>query len=248
MVSGGTRFTRPGRSRAAPRVIDVEVRPPHKTLYEVLVVPPTTSSRQIRKIARALRRNLPNLSDLDDVCLAEQVLGRSELRAEYDALLARAGAAKLTLPQIGPAIEGTRPAGAPVIAPDPSPVATPAPAPFSRFGRARAGDGPDVKILVRLAAAAAAIIIAAVGSSSRHRLDSYPPPQYQPIDLPRHEPPPVPRLDVDKLGLDKLEPMAPLRIEPVEPPRHTPPKPRPLPSRPHKAAPAPVAPAPVETP
>src|SRR3954468_20543814 len=117
MVSGGTRFARPGRSSTAPRVIDIEVRPPHKTLYEVLVVPPTTPSRQIRKIARALRRNLPNLSDLDDVCLAEQVLGRRDLRAEYDALLARVRTAKLTLPQIGPAIEGSRP-----VAPAPSPT------------------------------------------------------------------------------------------------------------------------------
>src|SRR5215468_7503846 len=128
MVFGGARFARSKRSGAAPRVIDVDVRPPHKTLYEVLVVPPTTSSRQIRKIARALRRNLPNMSELDDVCLAEQVLGRRGLRAEYDALLARARTAKLTVPQIGTAIEGSRPAAAPA----------PAPAPFASVGRASA--------------------------------------------------------------------------------------------------------------
>src|SRR5215475_8117680 len=143
MVSGGTRFARPKRSRAAPRVIDVDVdvRPPHKTLYEVLVVPPTTSSRQIRKIARALRRNLPNMSDLDDVCLAEQVLGRRDLRAEYDALLARARAAKLTVPEIGTAIEGSRPASAPDVG---------SPAPFAGVGRARAdAEGEGGKVLLR---------------------------------------------------------------------------------------------------
>src|SRR4051812_37360047 len=190
MVSGGTRFARPGRSRTAPRGIEVEVRPPHKTLYEVLVVPPTTSSREIRKIARALRCNLPNLSDLDDVCLAEQVLGHRAQRAEYDALLARAGAARLTLPQIGPAIEGTRPPGAPVIASDLPPVAVPPPAPFSRFGRASGSgsDGQELKIVARLAAAVAAVIIAGVGASSRHRTDSYPTPDFHPIELPRYAP------------------------------------------------------------
>src|SRR5262245_57178700 len=111
MVFGGTRFARSERRRrsgATPRVFDVEVRPPHKTLYEVLVVPSTTSTRQIRRIARALRRNLPNTSDLHDVCLAEQVLGRPDLRARYDALLARVRAAKQAMPEIGAAIEGSR--------------------------------------------------------------------------------------------------------------------------------------------
>jgi len=109
MVFGGTRLTHPERPPAAPRVIDVEVRPPHKTLYEVLVVPPRTSSRQIRRIARDLRRKLPETSALHDVCLAEQVLGRTDLRAEYDALLARLRTAKQPLPKIGVAIEGSRP-------------------------------------------------------------------------------------------------------------------------------------------
>jgi hypothetical protein len=89
-------------------VIDVDVRSAHKTLYEVLAVPPRTSSRQIRRIARALRRKLPETSAFHDVCLAEQVLGHQELRAEYDALLARLRAAKQPVPNIGAAIEGSR--------------------------------------------------------------------------------------------------------------------------------------------
>lgn len=208
MVFGGTRFTRPARPGAAPRVIDVEVRPPHKTLYEVLVVPPTTGSRQIRRIARALRRNLPNLSDLDDVCLAEQVLGRRELRAEYDALLARARAAKLTLPQIGAAIEGTRPA---------APAPAPAPAPFSSVGRASAGadSGGNAIVILRVAAgiSALAIVGAGLGAGNRHKPDPYrtpaPPiviPEVPRIDLPRFEIP-TPRLDDHhELRLDKIDP------------------------------------------
>src|SRR4051812_45910558 len=108
MVSGGTRFTRSARGRPAPRVIDVDVRPQHETLYDVLVVSPVAPSREIRRIARALRRNLPDASALHDVCLAEQVLGRAELRSEYDALLARLSAANQPMPRIGAAIEGTR--------------------------------------------------------------------------------------------------------------------------------------------
>jgi hypothetical protein len=108
MGSGGTRFTAPERAGPAPRVIDVEVRSAHKTLYEVLAVPPRMSSRQIRRIARALRRKLPETSVLHEVCLAEQVLGHHDLRAEYDALLARLRAAKQPVPNIGVAMEGSR--------------------------------------------------------------------------------------------------------------------------------------------
>src|SRR4051812_48958599 len=213
MVFGGTRFTRPARPGAAPRAIDVEVRPPHKTLYEVLVVPPTTSSRQIRRIARALRRNLPNLSDLDDVCLAEQVLGRRELRTEYDALLARARAAKLTLPQIGAAIEGTRPAAA-------------VPAPLSSVASASAGadSGGNAIVILRVAAgiSALAIVGAGLGAGNRHKPDPdrtpVPPiviPELPRIDLPRIEIP-TPALDLHELRLDRIDPDAPGLRPPAE--------------------------------
>jgi hypothetical protein len=231
MVSGGTRFARPRR----PRAIDVEVRPPHKTLYEVLVVPPTISSRQIRRIARALRRNLPNLSDLDDVCLAEQVLGRRDLRAEYDALLARARATKLTLPQIGAAIEGSRPA---------------APAPFAGVGRASAGadSGGNASVILRVAAgiSALALVGAGLGAGSRHKTDRHRP-ELPPIGVPRIDlPPPIldlHELGLDKLDLDKLVPPSPAKIDPEKreldralPTRHAPPGS--TPAKPRKADPA----------
>jgi hypothetical protein len=88
-------------------VIDVDVRQPHETLYEVLVVSPDASSREIRRVARALRRNLPDHSTLHDVCVAEQVLGRKKLRSEYDALLARLRAENQPVPRIGVAVERT---------------------------------------------------------------------------------------------------------------------------------------------
>jgi hypothetical protein len=231
-------------------VIDVDIRPPHKTLYEVLVVPPTTPSRQILRIARALRRNLPNLSDLDDVCLAEQVLGRRDLRAEYDALLARVRTAKLTLPEIGPAIEGSRP-----VAPAPPPP--PPSEPFANIGRASAGSSGDAtKLLVRVAIAAVAIIGAAVGAGSKHKTsDYYRPPEYRTIDIPRIEPPKFdilrPRLDPHQLGLDKLDAdklglgssakpgPETLDLNRAETPRHAPPKP----TRPRPRLPDPVPPA-----
>lgn len=198
MVSGGTRFARSKRPRAAPRVIDADVRPPHKTLYEVLVVPPTTSSRQIRRIAREMRRNLPSMSDLDDVCLAEQVLGRREQRAEYDALLARARAANLTLPQIGAAIEGSRP-----------------PPPFSsRFASTRrasadaANHGAMVAVRVAAVVAALAIGAAKCGTSSGYHADRYRMPEFQPIQLPAIPKPELPTLDVDRLRRD-LEQLTP---------------------------------------
>jgi len=244
MVSGGTRFARPRRPRAAPRVIDVEVRPPHKTLYEVLVVPPATSSRQIRRIARALRGNLPSLSDLDDVCLAEQVLGRRDLRTEYDALLARARAAKLTLPQIGAAIEGSRPAAS-------------SPARFT--GVAGANRGGSVGLRVAAVISALAIVGAGLGAGNRHKPDRYrtpvPPiviPEIPRIDVPRIELP-TPGLDLHELRLDKLDPdelglrpsvkieLEKLKLENLEldralPARHAPP--RSTPAKPRKADPA----------
>ena len=231
MAFGGTRFARPKRSRAAPRVIDVDVdvRPPHKTLYEVLVVPPTTSSRQIRKIARALRRNLPHMSDLDDVCLAEQVLGRRDLRAEYDALLARARAAKLTVPQIGTAIEGSRPAA--------PPAAPPSPAPFASVGRASAdAEGEGGKLPLRGLAAIAVLVVgivgAGVGKGGRHETGRYRTPELQPIELHKFEVPTIdiPRFDPHELGLPKIKPEK-REIDRAEPRKRapstsTPPKPR----------------------
>src|SRR4051812_4883027 len=247
MVFGGTRFTRPARRRAAPGVTDAEVRPAHKTLYEVLVVPPVTSSRQIRRIARALRRNLPNLSDLDDVCLAEQVLGRRDLRAEYDALLARARAAKQALPQIGAAIEGSRPAAR-------------FPARSAGVGGASADADRGGNVILRVAAtiSALAIVGAGLGAGNRHKTDRYrpgrPPIEVPRIDLPRIDLPRIdlpridlPRLDLPRLGLDKVDPDAlglpKLEPEKLEPdrtlaPGHAPP--RSTPAKPRKADPAPL--------
>jgi hypothetical protein len=106
MVSGGARFTG-SKPRPAGRVIDVDVRPKHDTLYDALVVPADASTREIRRVAAALRRNPPEAGALHDICLAEQVLGRSNLRSEYDALLARLRAAGQPVPKIGTAIEGS---------------------------------------------------------------------------------------------------------------------------------------------
>jgi hypothetical protein len=257
MASGGARFTRPERPRAAARVIDVEVRPPHKTLYEVLVVPPTTSSRQIRRIARALRRNMPNLTDLDDVCLAEQVLGRGDLRAEYDALMDRARAAKLTLPDIGAAIEGSRLAGPP-------------PPELARVGRASADPDRGGSVMLRVGAVITALALAGagLGASHRHKIDRDRTPVVIP-ELPRidappiDEPPPaidVPRIDPPALGLDhhelrldkidpddfRLRPSVRIELEKLElerlkldraPPSGSAP-PRPTPARPRQADPA----------
>jgi hypothetical protein len=245
MVFGGARFTRPERRRAAPHMIDAEIRPPHKTLYEVLVVPPATSSRQIRRIARALRRDLPNLSDLDDVCLAEQVLGRRDLRAEYDALLARVRAAKLALPQIGAAIEGSRPAAR-------------SPARSAGVGGASAGADKGGSVILRVAAtiSALAIVGAGLGAGNRHRTDRYRP-ELPRIDVPRIDLPriDVPRIDLHELGLDKVDPDKPglrspakielekielekIELDPALAPRHAPP--RSTPAKPRKADPAPL--------
>jgi hypothetical protein len=106
MVSGGARFTG-SKPRPPGRVIDVDVRPKHDTLYDALVVPADASTREIRRVAAALRRTPPEAGALHDICLAEQVLGRSNLRTEYDALLARLRAAGQPVPKIGTAIEGS---------------------------------------------------------------------------------------------------------------------------------------------
>src|SRR5262249_40147431 len=105
MVSGGTRFTSTKR-RAPPRVIDVDVRPRHETLYDALVVAPNASTREIRRVARALRRHHPDSRAIHDICLAEEVLGPANLRGEYEAPLARLRAAGQPMPKIGTSIEG----------------------------------------------------------------------------------------------------------------------------------------------
>lgn len=178
MILGGTRFTGSARRRPAPRVIDVEVRPKHETLYEVLVVAPTASNRQIRRVARALRRNLPDSMALHDVCLAEQVLGRANLRGEYDALLDRLRAANQPIPNIGAAIEGSRLV----------------PSFATRMGKAgRAGASATGKVLLflfQMALALLLIIGLAVGlgmKSSKYNTDPYKIPEYKPIEIPKFE-------------------------------------------------------------
>ncbi|TMQ05769.1 MAG: hypothetical protein E6J91_39855 [Deltaproteobacteria bacterium] len=233
MVFGGPRFAhpeRPARPDPAPRVIDVEARSPHKTLYEVLVVPPRTSSREIRRIARALRRHLPETPDFHDVCLAEQVLGRADLRAEYNALLARLRAAKQPIPNIGPAFEGARLG----------------PSVTTRLGRAGRVTTPAAgKAIVRILQVALVIvlvaIIATVGGKSRS--DRYRSPEIRPIQIPdidlkRFELKPIdipkfdlPKLDVPKFDATTLDPevkkllLHPPR-DPAPPPRKSDPPPR----------------------
>lgn len=222
MVSGGTRFTRPERPAdpGGRRIIDAEVRSPHKTLYEVLAVPPRTASREIRKIARGLRRQLPESSALHDVCLAEQVLGRAELRAEYDGLLARLRAAKQPLPSIGTAIEGSRLG--------PSLLDG-----LSRSGRAggRAVLGAAKLVLIALAIFFAFVLLGAlVGShrSSRYRVPPPPPIvipkldmkpfEVKPLDLPRLDPRVFEHLRDTPMQLPETGPArAPHRTEPPAP-------------------------------
>jgi hypothetical protein len=176
MVPGGTRFTGPAHPRPAPRVIDVEACPKQETLYEVLVVAPTASNREIRKVARALRRNLPDATALHDVCLAEQVLGRADLRAEYDALLGRLHAANQPIPNIGAAIEGSRLV----------------PSFATRMGKAgRAGASATGKVLLFLFQMALALLLIvglAIGLSMKSsKYEQYKVPEYKPIVIPRFE-------------------------------------------------------------
>jgi len=210
MVSGGTRFTRSERPRPAPRVIDVEARRQHDTLYDVLVVSPKASTREIRKVARALRRNLPDNSALHDVCLAEQVLGRNELRSEYDQLLARLRAAHQPMPKIGTAIEGAR-LGPPLSA---------------RIGEAsKAGLTTAGKVLGTLLKISFAIIVLvligiAFGTSKstpRYDIDKIkidlkpiqlPKFEYRPIDIHQFDVPP-PKLDLPKYDSKYLPPDPP---------------------------------------
>jgi hypothetical protein len=226
MASGGRRFTPSERPRAAPRVIDVEARPRHETLYDVLVVSPAASSRKIRKIARALRRNHPDASSLHDVCLAEQVLGRADLRAEYDALLARLRAAKLPMPKIGVAIEGERlgPGFAEHLA---------------DTGRAA---GKVFKVLLQVALVLAVlVVIATVFPSKTNKYDRYniKLPDFKPIQIPRFDPklfeydpskyrvPDFKPIDIPRIDLKQLEReyRRPELDRPrIDPPRLDPPK------------------------
>jgi hypothetical protein len=190
MVSGGTRFTRSERPRPAPPVIDVEARPRHETLYDVLVVSPTASTREIRRIARALRRNLPDPSALHDVCLAEQVLGRADLRAEYDALIARLEAAKQPMPRIGVAIEGARLG----------------PAFATRVGRASLTAGKIFKAIFRVAVVIVVIVvvIAGLGSvGSKSNGEKYKIPELK-----------IPELKIPELKIPELKPIAIPHLDP----------------------------------
>jgi hypothetical protein len=189
--------------RPPPRIIDVEARPRHETLYDVIVVPPTASSREIRKVARALRRHLPDTFALHDVCLAEQVLGRVDLRAEYDALLRRLEIAKQPMPKIGVAIEGAR------LGPS---FATR----VGSAGRASANAaGKALRSFLQFALALVVIFaLIAVISSKSSPYDKFKIPDYKPIVLPRFEfdlkpyeykPIVLPKLELPKVDLPTLE-------------------------------------------
>ena len=216
MVPGGTRFTGPARPRPAPRVIDVEVRPKQDTLYDVLVVAPTAPCREIRKVARALRRNLPDATALHDVCLAEQVLGHPDLRREYDALLRRLHAANQPIPNIGAAIEGSR--------------LTPSFA--TRMGKAgRAGASATGKVLLFLFQMALALLLIvglAVGlsvKSSKYDTDKYRIPEYKPIVIPKFEFDPklyeYKPIELPKFEFDpKRYEIKPIEIPKFERPKH----------------------------
>jgi hypothetical protein len=237
MVPGGTRFTRSERPRPALRVIDVQARPRHETLYDVLVVPPTASRREIRRIARALRRNHPDPSVLHDVCLAEQVLGRAGLRAEYDALLARLRAAKQPMPRIGVAIEGARLG----------------PAFATRVGEAGVAAGRLFKLIFQVAVVVVVIIVIAAGlgsTSSRYDRDRYKIPELRPIELPRFDPKlfeikpyeyQIPKLEIPKLEIPKLDPPR-LDLPPFEyrAPKYPIPKPPKIDVRPPPPTPTPT--------
>jgi len=180
-------------------VIDVEPRTGHETLYDVLVVPPTASRWEIRKVARALRRNMSAGAGLHDVCIAEQVLGRARLRTEYDALVARLSAAGLPMPKIGVPGEG-EPLG---------------PAFTTRVGDAA---GKVVKVLLRVAVLAfvlVGLIWVAIainpggGSGSRYK-----PYEYKPIHIPRFDPKAfeikpydyrIPKIEIPKFEMPKIE-------------------------------------------
>lgn len=226
MAPGGRRFTSSERPRAAPRVIDVEARPRHETLYDVLVVSPDASSRKIRKIARALRRNHPDASSLHDLCLAEQVLGRADLRAEYDALLARLRAAKLPMPKIGVAIEGERlgPGFAEHLA---------------DTGRAA---GKVFKVIFQIALVLAVLVVIATvfpSKSSTYNRYEIKIPEFKPINIPHFDPkqfefdpskykiPEFKPIEIPPIDLKQLE-RDPYRLPKLDRPRLDPPKlPRP---------------------
>jgi len=225
MAAGGTRF-RGSQPRAAPAVIDVDVRPKHETLYDVLVVPKAASTREIRKVARMLRRNLPETSELHDICLAEQVLGRSNQRAEYDALLARLEAAGQPVPKIGPAIEGERLG----------------PSFGERVGHAgRAGVSAAGRLFRGLIRASFVILVLVVigiiiasedggGSRSRSYPEPYKIPDLKPLQMPRldpelyrfrYKPIEVPKIEIPKIEIPKYEFMqrAPIKVPKIQIPK-----------------------------
>jgi hypothetical protein len=222
-------------------MVYVDARAQHETLYDVLVVSPSASSREVRRVARALRRNLPDTSALPDVCLAEQVLGRAELRREYDVLLARLRAANQPMPRIGVPIEAGR--LGPSVAP--------------RFGSAgpRTVNDQIVKLVRQVAYVLLAILVlVGVSSTCRTpRVDRVTLPAYKPIRLPtldpalfeyKYRPIEIPKIEIPKLEIPKLE-FPKLEFPKYKPPRiapraHAVPSPPPAPDS--AASPAPPGP------
>lgn len=169
-----------------------------ETLYDALGAPPDAPGGQLRKLAHALRRDpLTHDSDVPRVCLAEEVLVEPTLRAEYDALLARAAAANIPLPHIGPACEGSRLG----------------PSAATRIGASLRGLGQVFKgvLMVSLAIGALVAVAILLGNAKSSR---YTPTK---IEIPRFAPPvidyakliesyPIKPVEVPKLELD-LEPL-----------------------------------------
>lgn len=188
----------------APRIIDVHARPAHETLYDALVVDRAESSRKIRQVARELRRNLPDPGALHDICLAEEVLGRPDLRREYDALLARVRAAGQRLPKIGTAIEA-------------EPLAPKGPSIFGKL----LGRTTIVAVLF-----AGGLVWGVIGGGSHRKryedIEIKMPelPKFQPIQIDpklfEYKPIPIPKLDLQPLDPALLAP-PPKPIKPVKP-------------------------------
>lgn len=80
--------------------------PRGQDLYGWIALPSTASCREARRAARELRRSAQG-PRLEAACLAELVLGDPARRRDYDALRARAAAAGVPMPVIGPAIAAT---------------------------------------------------------------------------------------------------------------------------------------------
>lgn len=193
------------------------------TLYDALGLDETASPRNVRNVAKAIRRDTTTAEDfLHDVCLAEEVLGDPTSRAEYDRLLARLRTAGVPHPKIGVAIEGAR------LGPS---LAT-------RVGAASmTGARVGGRILKGLAVFGFAIgililIVIGIGSKGSSRYSTY---EYKPIkiDIPQFRPPvidysklyvPPPKIDFEKYDFKVPE----IEIAKPKPkPRIRTPKPKP---------------------